>query len=117
MRISVLAVVASLSQSIAIPACAADSLDQPLSEGLENIGETNLFLVDFPNCVMDFFSASDIMQNDGLLLRATDNVDLANGVFRGTWALRLPEGHDNEGNYLVEVKCGSGLGQITALPN
>jgi|SRR6056297_2575933 len=117
MRILALAFVATLSQTIASPALAENSLSQPLRDGIENISEENLFPIDFPNCVMDFHSFSDEMQKAGPLLRATDNVDLANGVFRGTWALRFPEGHDYEGNYMVEVKCGSGLGQITAVPN
>ena len=117
MRILSLVIVACLSQSIAKPVYAENALSQPLLDALDGIGDENFFLIDFPNCVMDFHSFSDELPEAGSLLRATDNVDLSKGAFRGTWALRFPDGHDHEGSYVVEVKCGSGLGQITAMPN
>jgi hypothetical protein len=117
MRILALVLFASLSQSIAKPVYAENALSQPLRDGLDNIGDEIFFPVEFPNCVMDFHSVSDEMLEAGSLLRATDNVDLSTGAFRGTWAFRFPDEHDYEGSYVVEVKCGSGLGQIKATPN
>lgn len=90
----------------------------PLNAALSELGQPHLYKVGFPTCAMDFELFSENLQVSDVLLRATSDVDLANGYFRGTWALRLPEEHElGAGNYLVIVECGSGLGKILASPN
>jgi len=107
----------SLFQSVGMPALADNSFDKPMHSAFASVGEKAFFPIGFPSCVMQFQSFTEELNAAGALLRSTRNVDLGAGVFRGTWALKLPDGHDYEGSYVVELKCGSGLGQITALPN